>query len=86
MKKLSLAAFIAAAALAGPALANETEENCKAYAEANGSDASGCPCLGEAADADPALASALAAISSPEELEAASDETKAAIAACFPEA
>lgn len=86
MKTVLIGALMASAAFAAPAFANETEEGCKAYAEATGGDASGCGCLGEAADKDPALAAALAAITTPEELEAASDETKAAIAACFPEA
>lgn len=73
------------ATIAAPGFANEIEEGCREYAEANGTDPSGCSCIGEAADADPALAEALAAITSPEELEAADDSTKAALAACFPD-
>ena len=85
MKKLILAGLFAAAS-AAPAFANETEEACNAYAAANGSDASGCACLGEAADADPALASALATITEPADLEALDASAQEAIAACFPDA
>lgn len=80
---LAAALFLAAAA---PAFANETAEACKSYVEKNGGDASGCSCLGEAAAADPALAAALADIEAPEDLEAADEATKAAIAGCFPNA
>ena len=83
MKKIiALAAF---ALVAFPATANETAEQCRAYAEANGTDASGCDCLGAAAEKDGALKEALAAIKTPADLEVASDATKAAIGACFPQ-
>lgn len=76
----------AMAALATPAVANQSADQCRAYVAENGGDASGCDCLGEAAAADSTLADALAAIEGPDDLEAASDQTKAAIAACFPNA
>lgn len=82
MKKIILLAAVAA--LAGPALANPTAENCKAYVAQNGGDASGCDCLGAAADKNPSLAAALAKIASPADLESADDATKEAIRACFP--
>ena len=84
MTKFLLAGLVAAASVTGAAFANETEEGCNAYAEAHGGDNSGCACLGEAADADADLAAALASVTTPEELEALDDATKAAIAACFP--
>ena len=84
MKKILAAAFLAA--FISPAFANDAEDGCRAYVAENGGDASGCSCLGEAADADPALADALAAIQEPADLEAADDATKEAIAACFPDA
>lgn len=84
--KLLLAAALLAAAAAAPAFANETAEACKSYVEENGGDASGCDCLGEAAAGDADLAAALAEIETPADLEAADDGTKAAIAACFPNA
>lgn len=84
MKLLLAAALLAAAA--APAFANETAEACKSYVEENGGDASGCDCLGEAAAGDADLAAALAEIETPADLEAADDGTKAAIAACFPNA
>ena len=74
------------AVTAAPAFANETAEACKAYVEKNGGDASGCDCLGEAAAEDADLAAALAEIETPADLEAADDATKAAIAACYPNA
>jgi hypothetical protein len=80
---LAAALFVATAA---PAFANETAEACKSYVEENGGDVSGCDCLGEAAAGDADLAAALAEIEAPEDLEAADDATKAAIAACFPNA
>lgn len=77
-------AALAAASLTAGALANETADNCKAYVAQNGGDASGCDCLGAAADKDPSLVGKLAAIQSPADLEAADDATKSAIRACFP--
>jgi len=83
LKPVLAAALVFAAA---PAFANETTEACKSYVEKNGGDSSGCACLGEAAADDPDLAAALADIETPADLEAADEETKAAIAACFPNA
>lgn len=84
LKPILAAALIVA--LTAPAFANETAEACKSYVEENGGDSSGCDCLGEAAAADADLAAALAEIETPADLEAADDGTKAAIAACFPNA
>lgn len=80
---LAVALVLASAA---PAFANQTTEACKSYIEENGGDASGCECLGAAAAKDAGLAAAIAEIETPADLEAAEDETKAAIAACFPNA
>lgn len=80
-----LIAGAAAAFLAAPALANETKTQCEDYVASNGGDASGCACLGEKAAADSALAEALSRITSPADLEAASESTKEAIRACFPD-
>ncbi len=85
MLKTVLAASLVLATIA-PAFANETADACKSYVEKNGGDASGCDCLGEAAAGDADLAAALAEIEAPEDLEAADDATKAAIAACYPDA
>jgi len=85
MLKPILAAALALATIA-PAFANESADACRSYVEKNGGDASGCDCLGEAAGDDAALAAALADIETPADLEAADDATKAAIAACFPNA
>lgn len=85
MMKTVFAALIAAAAIAGPAAANDTADECRAYIAENGGDASGCDCLGEAAAEDSALADALAAIDTPEDLEAADESTRTAIAACYPD-
>ena len=83
--KLLFASALALAALT-PASANETADSCRAYVAENGGDASGCDCLGAAADADADLAAALAAIKSPADLEAADQSTKDQIAACYPDA
>lgn len=85
MKLLTMGAAAALCAFAGPALANETAEQCRAYIAANGGDASGCDCLGAKAAGDPALAAALAAIKTPADLDAADPAAKAAIAACYPQ-
>lgn len=84
MKK-TLSAALAVALVTSPGFANETADQCRAYVAENGGDASGCDCLGEAANADPALAEALAAIETPDDLESADDSTKAAIGVCFPQ-
>jgi hypothetical protein len=81
--------YIAAFAALGfvsvtPAVANDTADNCRAYVAQNGGDASGCDCLGRAAASNPSLASALAAIRTPADLEAADASTKGAIQACYP--
>lgn len=84
MRKLTiLSAF--AALFAAPALANDAEDQCNAYVAENGGDPSGCACIGEQADADSGFASAIAAIDSPEALEAADEATKEKIAICYPD-
>ena len=83
MLKLLSAAAVVLAALS-PASANETADSCRDYVAENGGDASGCDCLGAAADADADLAASIAAIEGPEDLEAADQSTKDQIAACFP--
>lgn len=84
--KITFAALWVVAFVATPASANQSADQCRAYISENGGDPSGCDCLGDAAAADQTLADALSAIESPEDLDAASDDTKAAIAACFPSA
>lgn len=85
MMKTISAALIAAAFVVAPAAANETADACRAYVAENGGDAAGCDCLGNAASGDQALANALAAIETPEDLEAADEATKSAVAACYPD-
>jgi hypothetical protein len=85
MRMTIIAGIIAAAALAAPAFANDTEDQCLAYTAENGGDSSGCSCLGEKAAADSALAESIAMIDSPEALDAADEATKGAIAACWPD-
>ncbi len=82
MKVLSAAAI--AIAMAAPANANETADQCRAYVAENGGDDSGCDCLGDAAASDADFAAAIAEIQSPADLEAADQSTKEKIAACFP--
>ena len=73
------------AVIAAPAFANQTEDNCKAYSAKNNTDPSGCACLGAEAAKDSALADALAKINTPEDVQAADDATKQAIAQCWPQ-
>ncbi|HNR78376.1 MAG TPA: hypothetical protein PKM48_14680 [Parvularculaceae bacterium] len=84
MLKLVSAAALFAAGLFGAVAANETADACRAYVAENGGDDTGCDCLGAAAEDDADLADALAAIETPDDLDAADDATKEAIAACFP--
>ncbi|MCB2112203.1 MAG: hypothetical protein R3C42_02040 [Parvularculaceae bacterium] len=83
IRMLAIAA-LSPVCLLSAAAANEIADDCRAYVAENGGDASGCDCLGEAADADADLAAALSEIETPDDLEAADDATKEAIAACFP--
>lgn len=85
MKRLIAAAAVAAL-LALPAAAEDIAEHCETYVAQNGGDASGCSCLGDAAAGDTDLTESLLAILTPADLEAADEPTKAAIAACFPDA
>ncbi len=85
MKKTLLASLLFASTAMAPAFANDVEEACNAYAEENGTDNSGCSCLGEAAADDADLTAAIMAISGPADIEAADDATKEAIGACFPQ-
>ncbi|MEZ5893522.1 MAG: hypothetical protein R3C58_10355 [Parvularculaceae bacterium] len=81
MKKLMILTF-AAATMLTPAMASELEDKCTAYAQENGTDASGCSCLAETAD--DAATQELLAVASPEDIQGLSDDAKAAIAACWP--
>lgn len=84
MRKLFVMSVIAAV-FAAPAFANDAEDQCNAYVAENGGDPSGCACIGEQADANPAFAEALKLIDSPEALEAADQSTKDKIAICYPD-
>lgn len=84
MRKLFVMSVVAAA-FAAPAFANDAEDQCNSYVAENDGDASGCACIGQQADADSAFAAAIAAIDSPEALEAADQSTKDKIAICYPD-
>lgn len=85
MKKLIIAAAASGLALPfAPAMASELEGHCEAYAAENGSDASGCACLAETADAD--ATAELMSVEGPDDIEALSDNARGAIEACFPDA
>ena len=84
MKKLIIA-FAAVGFVTTPAFASsELEGHCVTYTEENGGDSSGCACLAETADAD--ATAELLAVASEADIEALSDNAKAAIQACFPDA
>lgn len=83
MKKL-LGATATLALLAAPVAASDLEAYCVEYTEANSGDSSGCACLAD--KADDTMADELMAISSDADLEALSDASKEAIAACWPDA
>ena len=83
MKKLLIAVAAAGFSLA-PALASDLESYCVDYVSQNGGDTSGCSCLAETADAD--ATAELLQVQSDADVEALSDNAKAAIAACFPDA
>ena len=83
MKKLMIAAAAAGFAVA-PALAGDLEAHCESYAAENDGDASGCACL--AASADDAMTAELMAVESDADIEALSEASLEAIAACWPDA
>ncbi len=83
MKKMLIALAIAGFS-AAPVMAQDLEAGCEAYAAENGTDASGCACLAETADAD--VAEELMMVAGPEDFDGLSDDAKAAIGACFPAA
>ncbi|WP_375201747.1 hypothetical protein [Hyphococcus sp.] len=83
MKKLIAALAVSGFALT-PVMASELEGHCEAYAAENSSDASGCSCLAETADAD--ATAELLAVESEADLEGLSDNARGAIEACFPAA
>ncbi len=83
MKQLA-AIVLGVSFVAAPALANDLETQCVAYASETSGDASGCSCLAKAADG--AMTEELMAIQSEADIEALSDASKGAIASCWPEA
>jgi len=83
MKKL-IAALCAAGFAIAPALAEDLEAHCEAYAADNGTDPAGCACLADAADAD--MAAELMEVSSEADIESLSDASREAIASCWPDA
>lgn len=83
-KELITAGALAVAFIAAPSFANDLEDKCVAYNEENGGDPSGCACLGESAEGD--VYEEFMAIESQADLEALSDDAKAVLAACFPNA
>ena len=84
MKKLIIAIAVAGFSAAPAYASAELEGHCEAYAAENGSDASGCACLAETADAD--ATAELMSVEGPDDLEALSDNARGAIEACFPDA
>ncbi len=83
MRKIITAA-VALSLIASPSFASELEAHCEAYAAENGTDASGCSCLADAADAS--VTEELMAIASEADIEGLSDDAKTAIGTCFPDA
>lgn len=81
MKKMMMAGLFFAATTV-TASANELEKACEAYIAENGGDVSGCSCLAE--NADDGVTAELLAAESQDDIDAASDATKAVLAICFP--
>jgi len=81
MKKLIITAIVVG--FAAPAFASELEDYCVDYTTENAGDPSGCSCLAEAAD--DSMAEELMAVESDADVEALSDASKEAIAACWPD-
>ncbi len=80
MKKLLLAGVFAVSSVA-PAFAGDVQAHCEAYQAEHGGEAS-CSCLAEQVAGDDALTAEILAISTPSDVEAASDAVKAAAEAC----
>lgn len=82
MKKLIITVIVAGFAMA-PAIASELEDYCLDYTAANAGDPSGCSCLADSAD--DSMAEELMSVESDADIEALSDASKEAIAACWPD-
>lgn len=82
MRMIAAAAMLAAVG-AAPAAASELEDHCVAYTTENAGDPTGCACLADAADE--AMTKELLAVASEADVEALSEPSKQAIAACWPE-
>ncbi len=86
MMKQMLGGVVAVSMMSGVAYAGDWAERCVAKLEAEGRDTSGCQCLEDAINENPALADefdALEAIDDPAaRYDAASDEAKAAMDTC----
>ncbi len=84
MKKLLISALAAGLAVSPAFASSDLEAQCVAYTTETGGDPSGCSCLAESADAD--MTAELMAVASEEDLQALSQPSKDAIAACWPDA
>ncbi len=80
MKQLA-AIVLGVSFVATPALANDLEAQCVAYANETNGDASGCSCLAKAAD--DGMAEELMAVQSEADIEGLSQASKDAIASCW---
>ena len=85
MKRVILIAALGVAAIAAPAVANETEDFCVAFATDHEIGTEPCSCIGEVGEANPDLKEAILALTSPDEVEGWDDALKEKIGVCFPQ-
>lgn len=85
MLRMMTSAIAAGAALLAVANASESEAFCIDFATGNGWDTTPCACVGEVMESDAAVKAEIFGFSTAEDVEAMTDATKQAIAACFPE-
>lgn len=85
MNRLILPAIAAGAALAGVALANETEEFCISFATVHDLGTEECGCVGEVGEANPDVKAALLALNHPDELQNWDPALQEKLAVCFPQ-
>ena len=85
MGKILLSGLIALGAIATPALANDVEAFCVEFAGGQGWDTEPCSCVGDVASGDDAVAEAVLALETPEDVDAMDDSVKESLSVCFPE-
>lgn len=85
MRYLIVTALLASAISAAPAMANETEDFCNAFATEFDLGTEPCSCVGEVGEANPDVKAAILALTDPSETDAWDQSIKEKLGVCFPQ-